>query len=60
MARKTTIKTTRKFNGKNYRKKSGGHTKTRAKALAKSARNSGKKARVTHSKSHKYTVYTRG
>lgn len=62
MARKKTVtlKKTRKFNGDRYRKKGGTHrTKTAAKGSAKTARDKGKKARVTKSKSG-WNVYTRG
>ena len=58
--KKPTLKTTRKFDGKSYRKKASHRLKSLATKSAKSARNAGKKARVTKSKSHGYTVYTRG
>jgi len=54
------LKTTRKFGKKTYRKKGGTHRlKGAATKSAKTARNAGKKARVTKSKKG-YTVYTRG
>lgn len=54
------LKKTRTFNGKRYTKKASHAKKSTAKQSAEAARNAGKSARVTHSKSHGYTVYTRG
>lgn len=62
MAKARTLKKTRKFNGKPYRKYGGTHqTKTAAKKSAKAFRSksSAKKARVVHSKAG-WSVYTRG
>lgn len=60
MAKARTLKKTRKFGGKSYRKSGGTHrTKTNAKKAATSARKRGKSARVTKSKAG-YSVYTRG
>lgn len=63
MARKSKsrpLKKRRKFGGKNFTKRGGTHrTKTAAKKAAKSYRNKGKNARVSHSKKG-WSVYTRG
>jgi len=64
MAKKTSkkpaLKARRKFSGKSFSKKGSHKLKGSATKSAKAARKKGKCARVTKSKSHGYTVYTRG
>ncbi len=57
---KTALKKTRKFAGKRYTKKASHRKKGNATKSAKAARAQGRSARVVKSKSHGYTVYTRG
>ena len=57
---KVTLKKTRKFGKKRFSKKSSHSKKTNANKAAKSARKSGKLARIVKTKSHGYTVYTHG
>lgn len=59
-AKKPTLKARRKFSGKVFTKKASHKKKTNANKSAKAARNAGKNARISKSKSHGYTVYTRG